>query len=372
MATISLKNLTFSHPSQAAIRGVTLEIPDRVFAILTGPRGGGQSAILRLLAGLESAPSGEILLGDKKVNELGPSARDVAIVFADDALYPKMSIRQNIAFGLRQRKFSQTEITRRVEDAAGALGIAELLEKRPAEISLVERQRAALARAIARQSKVLLLDEPLRNLDAASRAQLRAELRKLHERLETTIVYGTSDATEAMALGEHVVILQDGRVAQEGTLTTVYEAPADLFVAGFLGEPPMNFVHGTLKLERDALLFRETGEGTIEARLALAERPAAAEFAGKAVVLGVRPEDLEIVSTVNGQEPPNSFPALVDFIEAVGMERTFHLQTGAHAIVARARGGSEEQPSGRRVRARFEERKVHLFDPESTRRIAGF
>ena len=357
MAAVRLKNLS-----------LTLEIPDRALAVVTGPVGCGKTMLLRLIAGLEKTPEGEIFLGEKRVSDLPPGERDVAMVFSQDALYPRLSIRENIAFGLKRRKFSQTETNRRVEDAAAVVGIAELLERRPAELSAVQRQRASIARAIARQPKVVLLDEPWANFDAATSALMRADLRKLHERLEATMIYATRDASEAMALGERIVVLREGRVEQEGSLAEVYEKPANLFVAGFLGAPPMNLIHGTLKLEREALLFREANEGTIEVRLPLAGRAAAAELVGKPVVLGIRPENVEIVSAGKGQEPPDSFAALIDFMEMTGGSVTLHLQTGAHTVIARLSGGREE-PAGRRARFRFEAEKVHLFDLDSTRRM---
>ena len=357
MAAVRLKNLSLA-----------LEIPDRALAVLTGPAGCGKTMLLRLIAGLEKTSEGEVFLGEKRVSDLPPSERDVAMVFSEDALYPRLSIRENIAFGLKRRKFSQTETSRRVEDAAAVLGIAELLGRRPTELSAVQRQRASIARAIARQPKVVLLDEPWANFDAATSALMRADLRKLHERLEATMIYATRDASEAMALGERIVVLREDRVEQEGSLGEVYERPANLFVAGFLGAPPMNFIHGTLKLEREALLFREANEGTIEVRLPLAGRAAAAELVGKPVVLGIRPENVEIVPAGKGQEPPDSFAALLDFTEMTSGGVTLHLQTGAHTVIARLSGGREE-PAGRRSRFRFEAEKVHLFDLDSTRRM---
>ena len=362
MAKITLKN--------ALANGQNLEIGDREFGVLTGPRGSGKTAILRMIAGLD-AGAGEIFVGEKKINDLSPADRDVAMVFAEDALYPGMSLRQNIAFGLRQRKFSETEVTRRVEDAAAALSIGGLLEREPDEVSPEQRQRASIARAIARQPKVILFDEPLAKFDPATRAKLRVELRQLHERLNTTIVYATRDASEAMALGERVVVLRDGGVEQNGTVADVYETPANVFVAGFLGAPPTNFIEGSLKAERDSWLFRESGEGTIEIRLLQAEFPALEKLAAQTVTLGLRPEDLEIHPAVKGLEPPNSFPALVDFVETMGAESTFHLHTGAHAIVARRFGISEDQPAGRRVRCQFKLRHLHFFDYTSKQRVAG-
>lgn len=361
MAKITLKN--------ALANGQNLEIGDREFAVLTGPRGSGKTAILRIIAGLENPAQGEIFVGEKQVNDLSPADRDVAMVFADDALYPGMSLRQNIAFGLQRRKFSETEVTRRVQDAASALSIVDVLDRKPAEVSPEQRQRGSIARAIARQPKVILCDEPLAKFDFAIRARLRADLRQLHERLNATIIYATRDASEAMALGERVVVLRDGGVEQSGGSATVYASPANVFVAGFLGAPPMNFIDGTLKLERDAWLFRESGEGTIEVRFPRDDFAALEELAGQVVTMGIRPENLEIHPSVKGQEPPNSFPALVDFFETVGMDATFHLQTGVHALIARRFGTSEEQPAGRRVRCQIFPKDAHFFHPTSKQRV---
>ncbi len=361
MAKIILKN--------ALAHGQSLEIGDREFAVLTGPSRSGKTAILRMIAGLDNAGTGEIFIGEKKVNDLAPAERDVAMVFAEDALYPGRSLRQNIAFGLTQRKFSETEVTRRVQDAAAALSIAEVLERKPAEVSPEQRQRTSIARAIARQPKVILLDEPLAKLEPAARAGLRAELRQLHERLKTTIIYATRDASEAMALGERVVVLREGGVEQSGTMAEVYASPENVFVAGFLGVPPMNFIGGMLKPERDSWLFRESGEGTIEIRLLQAEFPALQAFSGQSITLGLRPENLEIRAMIKGSEPPSSFPALVDFVETMGADSTFHLHTGAHAMIARRSGASEEQPAGRRVRCQFDLKHLHCFDPATGKRL---
>lgn len=362
MAKVTLKN--------ALANGQSLEIGDREFAVLTGPRGSGKTAILRMIAGLDELATGEIFLGEKKVNDLSPADRDVAMVFADDALYPAISLRQNIAFGLKQRKFSAAEVTRRVEDAAAALSIADALDRKPAEVSAEQRQRASIARAIARQPKVILCDEPLAKFDSAIRARLRAELRQLHERLNTTIVYATADASEAMALGERVVVLRAGGVEQSGPLAEVYASPANVFVGRFLGAPPMNFIAGSLKPERDAWVFRESGDGTIELRLLQAEFPALANLAGHDVTLGIRPENLAIQAAVKGSESPDSFPALVDFVETMGADSTFHLHTGAHAISARRFASSQDQPAGRRVRCQFDLSHLHFFDSASAQRVA--
>ena len=378
MAKVSLKSISKVYPGGKkqregmAVSDVTLEIESREFVTLTGPAGSGKTTLLRMIAGLEEASQGDIYIGDRKVNGLKPKERDVAMVFPQDALYPAMSVRENITFGLKLRKFSSSEITRRVEDSSATLVIADLLELRPQELSPAQRQRVSIARAIARQPKVLLFDDALANLDRGARAEMRAEIRKLHERLQTTVIYSTGDASEAIALGERLVVLSAGSVQQNDLVRGVYDTPANLFVAGFVGAPPMNFVRGTLKLEPDSLLFCEADEGTIQARIPLSEHPAAREHVGKPILLGVRPEDVEIATAVKGQENPAlSSPAVIDFVETNGAETDFHLQTGAHTIVCRVfREAEQDWPAGRRVRFRFTLEKAHLFDPVSTRRIA--
>ncbi len=372
MATISLKNLQKKYPGRTgdilALDDVSVELADRSLSVVTGRNGSGKTTLLRAIAGLEEISGGEISIGDRAVTSLAANARDVAMVFPVDALYPAMSVRQNIALGLKLRKFSATEINRRVQDSAQALGVAELLDALPSGLSAVQRQRVALARAVARQPKVLLCDEPLAAFDASTRAQLRAEIRKLHERLETTIVYATADPAEALALGERILVLHEGRVQQYDVAATIYEAPANVVVAGFLGVSPMNLIRGTLKQERDFFLFREAEEGTLQARISLGS--AGGDWNGKSVVLGLRPEDVELVQAPKGQEPPDSFPALIDFVETNGAANVVHLQTGAHTIVAQQAGRGPEQSAGRRVRFRFAPDKAHFFDPASGLRLA--
>jgi multiple sugar transport system ATP-binding protein len=243
------------------------------------------------------------------VNDVPPKDRDIAMVFQNYALYPHMSVYDNMAFGLKLRKFPKAEIKKRVQDAAAILGIEELLERKPKALSGGQRQRVAVGRAIVRQPKVFLFDEPLSNLDAKMRVQMRTEITKLHQRLQATMVYVTHDQVEAMTMGDRIVVMNKGVVQQNDTPLTLYNAPVNLFVAGFLGSPPMNIVHGTLKQERDALVFNEMEGGTIQVRLPAAERPAAREFIGKPMLLGIRPEDIEVAQFTKGQEnAPASFP----------------------------------------------------------------
>ncbi|HMJ06302.1 MAG TPA: ABC transporter ATP-binding protein [Chthoniobacterales bacterium] len=375
MAKVSLKHVSQSslagHGGDVAVlRDLDLEIANREFVAVTGAAGCGKTTLLRLIAGLEKPGQGEITIGDRTVNDLKASERDVALVFPQDALYPEMSVRENIAFGLRLRKFSKTEIARRVEDAAGVIGIESLLAQRPRELSGEERQRVSLARAISRQPQVLLFDEPLANFETGRRAEMRMEIRKLHERLQTTVIYATRDPSEAMAMGERVIVLGKGGVQQFDPPERVYDQPANMFVAGFLGSPPTNFLRGTLKLERDVILFSEAEEGTVRARFPLSERPAAGEFVGKEIVLGIRPEDIEIVSAGKGNENAGSFPAVIDLVETTGDERILYLQTGAHTVASRRRATAEAEPAGRRVRFQFDLGKAHFFDPISGLRMA--
>src|SRR5205085_2967290 len=283
--TASMANVTLSHvyknyPSEKgrnilAVEDVSLEVADREFLVLVGPSGCGKSTTLRMIAGLEESSRGDIFSGDRRVNHLAPKDRDIAMVFQNYALYPHMSVYDNMAFGLKLRKYPKAEIKKRVMDAAGILGIEELLERKPKALSGGQRQRVAVGRAIVRQPKVFLFDEPLSNLDAKMRVQMRTESAKLHQRLQATMIYVTHDQVEAMTMGDRIVVMNDGKVQQNDTPLKLYYEPANLFVAGFLGSPPMNIIRGTLKLERDAVVFREAEGGTIEARFPSQTHPSA-------------------------------------------------------------------------------------------------
>src|SRR3982750_2313567 len=269
MAKVTVKNVWKIYPGEkgrdvTAVSAVTLDIEDREFIVLGGPSGCGKSTTLRMIAGLEEISRGEIYIGDRLVNEIPPKDRDIAMVFQNYALYPHMSVYDNLAFGLKLRKHPKAEIRKRVSDAAGILGIEELLDRKPKALSGGQRQRVAVGRAIVRQPKVFLFDEPLSNLDAKMRVQMRTEITKLHQRLQATMIYVTHDQVEAMTMGDRIVVMNAGVVQQNDMPLKLYNNPVNLFVAGFLGSPPMNFINGTLKQERDSLVFRETEGGTVD------------------------------------------------------------------------------------------------------------
>ncbi|MEP6698512.1 MAG: ATP-binding cassette domain-containing protein [Verrucomicrobiota bacterium] len=366
-----MPNITLNNLSGGDVRNISLEIRDREFVVLTGLPRCGNAAIIRMLAGLSKISAGDIFMGERRVNDLPPNERDVAMVFPDDALYPQMSVRQNITFGLKKRKFSKTEIAKRVADAASILKVEDLLEEMPSALSREERQRVAIARAVARKPKVFLLDRPLENLDAVIGAQLLAELKKLQQRLQVTIIYATHDPIEAMILADRIVLLRDGVVAQDGAPLALYDEPLNLFVAGFLGRPPMNFLHGTLKESRELLVFSETEGGTIEVRFSKTESTTAADFVGKPIVLGVRPED---ILTGPSQRPAEnlsaSFSSIVDHVELRGAETNLHLLTGAHTIICRSPRLLDIPGAGRRLPFQVDLSKSHFFDPVTTRRIS--
>ena len=375
MAKVSVKNVYKIYPGEkgrdvTAVSDVSLEIADREFVVLVGPSGCGKSTTLRMIAGLEEISRGDIFIGDRRVNDVPPKDRDIAMVFQNYALYPHMSVYDNMAFGLKLRKFPKAEIKKRVQDAAQILGIEELLERKPKALSGGQRQRVAVGRAIVRQPKVFLFDEPLSNLDAKMRVQMRTEITKLHQRLQATMIYVTHDQIEAMTMGDRIVVMNAGVVQQNDTPLKLYHEPVNLFVAGFLGSPPMNFINGALKEDRDALLFREIDGGTIEVRLSMEGRSAAREFVGKPLLLGVRPEDVEIAQFEKGKELAGSFPAIVDIVEPMGAETNLYLQTGAHTIVCRSQKSLDHREAGHRMQFELNLKKAHLFDPISKLRIA--
>jgi multiple sugar transport system ATP-binding protein len=358
MAGITLKNV------QVGQGAINLEIKDREFVTLTGPLDCGSRAVLRMIAGLDEVSGGDIVLGEHRINDMLPKDRDIAFVTHDYAPYPGMSVYENLALGLERRKFAQAEIRKRILAVAEMLGLQEPLDRK-SRAKGEERQLIALGRAMVLQPKVFLFDEPFSGLDSAAQRRGRALIKKLQQRLPATMAYATHDPVEALAIGERTVVLNRGSVQQDGSAQAIYDAPANLFVAGFSGSPPMNLVRGALKQERDSLLFTETGDGTIAIRL-----PISKEYSGKPVVLGIRPEDIEIDPAAGGAErSTNGFRALVDRIEPRGAKTDLYLQTGAHELVCRSRRWIDQGEGGHRFQFEIDLEKTHLFDPVSGGRI---
>jgi multiple sugar transport system ATP-binding protein len=356
MARVLIRNLNKMYNEVHAVKGVNLEIRDREFVVLVGPSGCGKTTTLRMVAGLESITSGEVLIGETVVNELPPMDRDIAMVFQNYALYPHMSVHDNMAFGLKMRRFSRPEIDRRVREAADILGIENLLARKPRQLSGGQRQRVALGRAIVRHPQVFLFDEPLSNLDAKLRVQMRVELKKIHDRLGTTAIYVTHDQVEAMTLGARVVVMKDGVVQQVGEPLDLYNEPANRFVAGFLGSPAMNFASVAL-VEEDGTAHA-LGEGM---RLALPP-PVAGRlkpYLGQQVTLGIRPEDLRVVpgEVTNGL----SFDAVVEVVERLGSEILLDVKVGSGTMVAAVEPTVPAKVRDR-LRLALNAERLHFFD----------
>ena len=356
MAQVVLKDLNKKFDEIHAVKDLNVQIRDKEFIVLVGPSGCGKSTTLRMVAGLEGITSGEIYIGDRLVNNLPPKERDTAIVFQNYALYPHMTVYDNMAFGLKMRKLPKADIEKRVREAAILLGIPDLLKRKPRQLSGGQRQRVAVGRAIVRHPQVFLFDEPLSNLDAKLRAQMRGELKRLHERLETTAIYVTHDQVEAMTLGDRVVVMKDGTVQQVGEPLEVYSRPRNKFVAGFIGSPAMNFIDTTIT-EAAGGLYAETTGLHVKAPPEQAAR--LASYKGQCVTLGIRPEDLR---ETKGSDPHDvSFDAVVDVVEPLGSEILLETRVGSQTIIARV------DPT---VRARLHEKirlayipeRLHFFD----------
>ena len=358
MASITLKKVR----GNAVETALDLVVGDREFVVLTGPAGSGISAIVRLIVGLEDISEGEILFDGRRIDDVAPKDRDVAFVAHNYAPYPGLTVFENLASGLRRKNFADTEIRKRIASVAAALGIEAQLETNAESLSAGQRRFVALARAMVRQPKVYLFDEPFADLEPAAARRGRAEIVKLYRRSSATIVYATTDPSEALALAERTVVLIDGVVQQDGPAQHIYDAPANLSVARFFGDPPMNLIAGTLKAERNALVFSEAGDGTIAVPLASDRYSEAKDFIGKPVVLGFHPENVEI-----GAEP--GFRALIERVEIRGFETDLYLQTGAHALIARTLHRDDQTRDSQRIQFGITLEKAHLFDPETGRRV---
>jgi multiple sugar transport system ATP-binding protein len=321
-----------------------------------------------MIAGLDDVSKGDVFIGDRRANDLPPKDRDIAMVSQDYAPYPRMSVYENLSFGLKRRRFPSAEIKKRVQAAAGIVGLEELLESKPQSLSSTHRQRVALARAIALQPKVFLFDEPLANLEAKTRGEMRNQIAKLHQRLQATMIYATHDPVEAMALGGRIVVVNDGVIQQDGTALSLYDEPANSFVAEFLGAP-FNLIQGTLKQDRDSLVFSERDDGTIEVRWPISEFPEARDLMDKPVLLGIRPEDISVAQSSKAERYSGSFRAIVDLVEVISADVNIYLQTGAHTLVCRAGRSVDQLEAGHRLQFELNCPKVCLFDPISRRRI---
>jgi multiple sugar transport system ATP-binding protein len=373
MSRVSLQHVSKIYPAEkgrdiTAVQDFNLEVNDREFVVFVGPSGCGKSTTLRMIAGLEEISKGDIFIADKRVNDIPPKDRDIAMVFQNYALYPHMSVFDNMAFGLKLRKFPKAEIKKRVTDAAAILGIERYLDRKPKALSGGERQRVAVGRAIVRQPKVFLFDEPLSNLDAKMRVQMRTEIIKLHQRLQATMIYVTHDQVEAMTMGDRIVVMKDGLIQQTDAPLALYRQPVNLFVAGFLGSPPMNFIHGKLNDSAGDLTFREIHDGVLEFKLP--SRPEARPYAGREIIAGIRPEHIQLIT---GAQRPTGlrFQSLVDIVEHMGAEANVYLQTGAHTIISRTEIPIGPDDIGHRIQFEIDPAHIHLFDPETTRRIVA-
>src|ERR1700724_132965 len=328
MAQVAMRGLNKKFDESHVVKDVNIDIHDKEFVVLVGPSGCGKTTTLRMVAGLESITSGRVLINDKVVNDLAPMDRDIAMVFQNYALYPHMSVYDNMAFGLKMRKFDRSEIQKRVHDAAEILGIHDYLKRKPRQLSGGQRQRVALGRAIVRHPQVFLFDEPLSNLDAKLRVQMRVEIKKLHTRLNTTAIYVTHDQVEAMTLGDRVVVMRGGLVQQVGEPLELYNAPSNLFVAGFLGSPAMNFA--TVKVSREnGSIWAASAGMQIKAPANCADR--LGRYVGKEVTLGIRPEDLHLASAADPVEL--GFDVVVEVVEKLGSEILLDVAGGPDTMV---------------------------------------
>jgi multiple sugar transport system ATP-binding protein len=359
MATVTFEHVNKQYGDFLAVNDLNLEIGDGEFMVLVGPSGCGKTTSLRMIAGLEEITSGTLRIGDRVVNDVPPKDRDIAMVFQSYALYPHMSVRENLAFGLKLRKVPKPEIERRVNEAAETIQLQKLLDRKPKELSGGQRQRVALGRAIVREPAVFLMDEPLSNLDAKLRVQTRAEIARLHQRLETTMVYVTHDQVEAMTMGTRIAVMNEGLLQQVGTPQKLYDEPINRFVAGFIGSPSMNFVEVTVDGKDDTARLIGPGDWAVPTPQRL--RGIAGDIAGKKLVAGFRPEHLEIGDAGSDSA---SFQARADVVEYLGHEELLHVSAADQDIVAIVDSEHRVRP-GDVIKLTLPLSKLHLFDDET-------
>ena len=362
MAEVSLEKVSKIYPGNVqAVKDVDLHIQDEEFVVLVGPSGCGKTTTLRMVAGLEEITEGTVRIGDRVVNDVPPKNRDIAMVFQNYALYPHMTVYKNMAFALKLRKLPKKEIEERVRKTAQTLGIGELLNRRPKALSGGQRQRVAVGRAIVRQPKAFLFDEPLSNLDAKLRVEMRAELKTLHRRLRTTTLYVTHDQAEAMTLGDRIVVMKDGLIQQVGTPLEVYNSPANLFVGKFVGTPPMNTMQGPLLMRDGSICF---DEGTTQIRLSEEVQDLLKPWVDKQVTIGIRPEAMSLHEQGRFAGQDNTLQLDVDVVEPLGEKMDIYCSTKANPhIIARIDAEQSLEP-GQQVKMFLDVRRVHVFDSE--------
>src|SRR5574338_358426 len=359
MASVAIRDVRKAFGATQVLHGVSIDIRDREFVVLVGPSGCGKSTLLRMIAGLENITGGEIRIGDRVVNRLPPKERDVAMVFQNYALYPHMTVADNMAFSMKLRGAPKSEIDERVSRAAAILGLSQLLQRFPRQLSGGQRQRVAMGRAIVRDPQVFLFDEPLSNLDAKLRVQMRVELKRLHERLETTAIYVTHDQVEAMTLGSRVVVMRDGWVQQVGEPLEIYSRPANKFVAGFIGSPAMHFVPVTVTEANGSVYAEATGMRVkVPADKATALKP----YKGQTVTLGIRPEDLWVGSGADSSDL--AFDAVVEVVEPLGSEILLNVSLAGQQIVSRVEPSVKARPHDK-IRMAFVPDRIHFFDAKT-------
>jgi multiple sugar transport system ATP-binding protein len=366
VAQVSLRGVSKIYAGGVkAVDKVSLGVENKEFMVLVGPSGCGKSTTLRMVAGLEDISEGDIFIGNKRVNDVPAKDRDIAMVFQNYALYPHMTVFENMSFGLRLRRIPKHEISQRVNDAAEILGIKRLLGRRPKELSGGERQRVAVGRAIVRKPMVFLFDEPLSNLDAKMRVQMRTEIHKLHIRLQTTIIYVTHDQVEAMTMGDRIAVMKDGLLQQLADPITVYDRPKNKFVAGFIGSPPMNFMNGKIIKKEGKLYFNE---GRINVRVVEEMYPKMMPYVGKDIIFGIRSEDIYDKLFVSEAPQENIVRVTCEVFEPMGSEVYLYLNTGKHTFIARV--GAHDKPNvNQDMDLVFDMSKVHFFDKDTEETI---
>jgi multiple sugar transport system ATP-binding protein len=364
MADIAMKKITKRYDGKVtAVDGFDLEISDKEFIVFVGPSGCGKSTTLRMIAGLEDITEGDLHIGDRLVNDVAPKDRDIAMVFQNYALYPHMNVYDNMAFGLKLRKFKKDEIKRRVDNAASILGLEQFLDRKPKALSGGQRQRVALGRAIVRDPRVFLMDEPLSNLDAKLRVQMRAEISKLHQRLQTTTVYVTHDQTEAMTMATRIVVMKDGLIQQVGSPKQVYDTPDNVFVGGFIGSPAMNFLHG--KLEDGNFKMDDVSITVPEGKLKMLQDNG---YNNKELILGIRPEDIHDEPVFIESSQGTKISPVIEVAELMGAETYLYSKLEERDFIARVDSRTDIQ-NGQTLEMALDMNRAHFFDAENEQRI---